>query len=78
MGEGVIENCPLQLVETGNAEDDYSFTLCEDNLDRVLAKVKEYTDCLFDYSIRVIYRRWDTSHFCHHTLGPPPFPPFRS
>ncbi|CAM9496374.1 unnamed protein product, partial [Sphacelaria rigidula] len=41
MGEGVIENCPLQLVETGNAEDDYSFTLCEDNLDRVLAKVPE-------------------------------------
>lgn len=34
------ENCPLQLVSTGNAEDDYSFTLCENNLDRVLSKVK--------------------------------------
>ncbi|CAM9326299.1 unnamed protein product [Pylaiella littoralis] len=35
------ENCPLQLVSTGNAEDDYSFALCEDNLDRVLSKVPE-------------------------------------
>ena len=33
------ENRPLQLVSTGNKEDDYSFTLCEDNLDRVLSKV---------------------------------------
>lgn len=27
------------MVSTGNAEDDYSFRLCEDNLDRVLSKV---------------------------------------
>lgn len=39
VGVGAIENCPLQLVSTGNADDDYSFTLCDDNLDRVLAKV---------------------------------------
>lgn len=35
------ENRPLQLVSTGNAEDDYSFVLQEDNLDRVLSKVTE-------------------------------------
>lgn len=40
MGAGLRQNCPLQLVETGNAEDDYSFTLCDENLDRVLAKVR--------------------------------------
>lgn len=39
MMKGARENRPLQLVETGNADDDYSFTLCDDNLDRVLAKV---------------------------------------
>ena len=33
------EDCPLQLVKTGNAKDDYSFTLCKENLDRVLSKV---------------------------------------
>lgn len=40
MGAGVRENRPVQLVETGNADDNYSFTLCEENLDRVLAKVR--------------------------------------
>lgn len=38
-GAAAVENCPLQMVSTGNAEDDYSFKLCEDNLDRVLSKV---------------------------------------
>lgn len=38
-GAAAKEDCPLQLVSTGNAEDDYSFKLCEDNLDRVLSKV---------------------------------------
>ena len=38
-GPAAVENCPLQMVSTGNAEDDYSFKLCEDNLDRVLSKV---------------------------------------
>ncbi|CAM9916646.1 unnamed protein product [Choristocarpus tenellus] len=33
------ENRPVQLVKTGDAEDNYSFKLCEENLDRVLAKV---------------------------------------
>lgn len=41
-GAAPPENCPLQLVSTGNAADDYSFKLCEDNLDRVLSKVTEF------------------------------------
>eukprot|EP00903_Cladosiphon_okamuranus_P015166 g14023.t1 len=40
-GAAAVENCPLQMVSTGNAEDDYSFKLCEGNLDRVLSKVPE-------------------------------------
>ncbi|CAM9758698.1 unnamed protein product, partial [Laminaria digitata] len=40
-GPAPRENRPLQLVSTGNAEDDYSFTLCDDNLDRVLSKVPD-------------------------------------
>ncbi|CAN0517382.1 unnamed protein product [Ectocarpus sp. 12 AP-2014] len=35
------ESCPLQLVSTGDAENDYSFKLCEENLDRVLSKVPD-------------------------------------
>lgn len=51
-GAAARENCPLQMVSTGNAEDDYSFKLCEDNLDRVLSKV-----CVYVHSIRAPSRR---------------------